>query len=71
MNACTSLYDELKHYGKFLSEIELDTCIHQRFYEYKDKKYAVTLKNGNCLFVCEFVWYNYSLGALRNRRGDM
>lgn len=71
MDVCNSLYDELRHYGKFLSEIELSECCHQKFFKYNDKIYSVTMRNGEVLVVCEVNYYNYSVEALSNKRGDI
>ena len=46
-------------------------CCHQKFFEYNDKIYSVTMRNGEVLVVCEVNYYNYSVEALSNKRGDI
>lgn len=66
MNVCNDLYSELKHYGKFLFEIELSECCHQKFFEYNNKRYSVTMRKGDVLVICEINYYNYSVNALKD-----
>ena len=71
MKTVTPIYNDLRMYGKFLGQIELDVNIHQKFFEMDGKKYSVTMKSGQALCVCEVADVKYNLGAMSERRGEI
>lgn len=67
----TSLYNDLRMYGMFVGQIELDVNIHQKFFTMDGITYSVTMKGGQALCICKVTDVKYNLGAMSERRGEI
>lgn len=67
----TSLYNDLRMYGMFVGQIELDVNIHQKFFVMDGITYSVTMKSGQALCICKATDVRYNLGAVSEIGGEV